>query len=128
MWTIGHLKYPCIYIGNKICQDGYLNFLTIDTITDPIMRGKDTYGRKFLTVKYIIDNYIYLDIYLQKNKLIDNNWITCGNNTLMAYGVSLNQLQYIFIESIMKGKPTILTEKHNPKSDYFLNKELRLFT
>jgi hypothetical protein len=128
MWTIGHLNYPSIYIGNRICSDGYLNFLTMDNLSEPIMRGKDMLGRKFLTVKYIIDNYVFLDIYLQKSKLIDSDWITCGTNTLMPYGESLNPEQFVFIESIMKRRPTTLTYEHNPKSPYYLNKKFRLFT
>ena len=128
MWTIGHRKYPIIYIGDRICSDGYLNFLTMDNLFEPIMRGKDCLGRQFLTVKYTIDNYVFLDIYVQKTKLIDSDWITCGTNTLMPYGMSLNRAQYIFIESIINGKSAILTSEHNPKSPYYLNKQFRLFT
>ena len=128
MWTIGHLKYPSIYIGNRICPDGLLNFLTMDNLSEPIMRGKDILGRKFLTVKYIIDTYVFLDIYLQKSKLIDSDWITCGTNTLMPYGESLNSAQFVFIESIMRRQPTILTEEHHPKSPYYVNKQFRLLT
>ena len=128
MWTIGHLNYPSIYIGNRICPDGLLNFLTMDNLSEPIMRGKDILGRKFLTVKYIIDTYVFLDIYLQKSKLIDSDWITCGTNTLMPYGESLNPAQFVFIESIMRRQPTILTAEHNPKSPYYVNKQFRLLT
>lgn len=128
MWTIGHLKYPSIYIGNRICPDGLLNFLTMDHLSEPIMRGKDTLGRRFITVKYFIDNYIFLDIYLQKSTFIDSEWITCGTNTLMPYGESLTPAQYVFIESIMKMKPTILTAEHYPKSLYYVNKQFRLLT
>ena len=128
MWTIGHLNYPSIYIESRTCSDGYLNFLTMDNLSEPIMRGIDVLGRKFLTVKYIIDTYVFLDIYLQKSKLIDSDWITCGTNTLMPYGESLNSAQFVFIESIMKMKPTILTAEHYPKSPYYVNKQFRLLT
>ena len=129
MWSLGHNKYPRIYIGNRKCKDLLLNFLSYEEITEPIMRGQDHWGRKFLVIKYIINYLVYVDIYLQFTTLWENRWIVCGQitPTLFPYKSILTDQQMGFIESIMLGQNIKLKSSHKPYNKAFEKYTIKLY-
>ncbi len=127
MWCISHNHFPRIYIGNRICKDNLLNFLKKEEITEPIMRGKDHKGRKFLIVKYLIDNHIeIIDVYLQNSPLWETTWIICGNITenLFEKNSVLKNHQIVFIESLFRGNYGIVNDSIKPFNKQFFNKKV----
>lgn len=127
MWCIAHNHFPRIYIGKRTCKDNLLNFLTKEEITEPIMRGKDHKGRKFLIVKYLIDNKIeIIDVYLQNSPLWETTWIVCGNITdnLFEQNSVLRNHQMVFIESLFRGNYGIVNDSIKPFNKQFFNKKV----
>lgn len=127
MWCIAHNHFPRIYIGKRICKDNLLNFFTKEEITEPIMRGKDHKGRKFLIVKYLIDNTIeIIDVYLQNSPLWETTWIVCGNITenLFEQNSILRNHQIVFIESLFRGNYGIVNDSIKPFNKQFFNKKV----
>ena len=128
MWAIGHNQFPRIYIGNRKCKDNLLKFLHKDEITEAIMRGQDSLKRKFLIVKYLIKNKVFIDIYLQNSPLWENNWIVCGNITdnLFPNLSKLTDKQIAIIESIIRGRLVKLSRQHEPYNKLFDGEYIRL--
>ena len=128
MWCIGHTRFPRIYIGNKRCPNNMLNIFKYDEITEPVMRGQDAFKRKFLIVKYLINNKIYVDIYLQKSALWETEWIVAGNitDTVFPYNSRLTNKQIAFIEQIIYGKVLKLTADIMPYNTKLNNQYIQL--
>ena len=127
MWCIAHNRFPRIYIGKRICKDNLLNFFKKEEITEPIMRGTDHKGRKFLIVKYLIDNKIeIIDVYLQNSPLWETTWIVCGDITdnLFEQNSVLRNHQMVFIESLFRGNYGIVNDSIKPFNKQFFNKKV----
>ena len=129
MWKIGHNRFPRIYIGKRTCDENLLNFLKLDEITEPVMRGIDANKRKFLIVKYLVEQFIFVDIYLQETPLWENRWIVCGNITpnVFAKNTYLTNNQIAFIENIIMGKILKLNENHGLYNNYLKERNIRLY-
>lgn len=49
-------KLPVLDIENKMGGTGYIDFIMVDDMTHPIMKGYDCYGRPFLSMKVLVKN------------------------------------------------------------------------
>jgi len=127
MWTLGHQKFPRIFLGKHQCP--FLSFITLDQITEPVMRCINSKGCKCLIVKYLVQGLIYIDFYIQETPLWETRWIVAGgiagnifpNNTL------LTNAQIAFIERIIIGKVEILGDVHLPYTESLDGKMIELF-
>ena len=126
MWSIGFNQFPRIYMDS---EKNIINYIKLEQVTEPIMRGIDYYNRKFLIVKYLINNKIYIDCYLQVSPLWETIWVTCGKmtKTLFPYRQRLTNFQIGFIEQIMQKKILQLKPHHAPYDLIYEGEVIKLY-
>ena len=90
---------PRLDIGNKIGSTNYIDFITVDDMTDNIMIGEDYAGRQFIAIKALYERKgkskeivcTFFQRYSDSNKVIGigtcYNGLTYGlcNNTYVPY-------------------------------------------
>ena len=126
MWKIGFNQFPRIYMDQ---EKNIVNYIQLAQVTEPVMRGIDYYNRKFLVVKYLINNKIYIDCYLQQSALWETSWITCGKmtKTLFPYRERLTNNQIGFIEQIIQKNILQLKPHHAPYDSIYEGQLIKLY-
>lgn len=115
-------------IGNRVGLTDYIDFLREHEITHNLMKGIDTYKRKFIVMKVGIMNpktgklYRLQQVFFQRytNELYD--WMTAtiiGNVEFMySYG-GMNPIQYKMINDLVDGKTIMVEDCHRLSSSNF---------
>ena len=127
MWTLGHKNFPRIFPGKYQCP--YLSFITLDHITEPVMRCTNSKGCKCLIVKYLVQGLIYIDFYIQESPLWETRWIVAGGiaGNIFPNNTILTNAQIAFVERIISGKVEILGSKMKPYTEDLEGKMIELF-
>lgn len=92
-----YLKAPVLDLCGRMSNSGYIDFMTIEDVTAPIMRGFDQWNRPFITLRYS----------LQKEDKTETSVITVHQKykdckTIIASGFKANENTCIF-ERVMNG-------------------------
>ena len=115
-------------IGNRVGLTDYIDFLREHEITHNLMKGVDTYKRKFIVMKVGIMNpktgklYRLQQVFFQRytNELYD--WMTAtivGNVEFMySYG-GMKPIQYKMINDLVDGKTIMVEDCHRMSSPNF---------
>ena len=59
-------NYPELDIGNRCGGTGYIDFITMEEVTNSIMWGRDIYNRYFLVFKLLIEGKIVLQTLFER--------------------------------------------------------------
>ena len=123
-------KYPELDTGNRCGGTGYIDFITMEEVTNSIMWGRDIYNRYFLVFKLLIDGKIVLQTLFQRYSDKKYIWKGCGHgsiNPLLFYSdINIGIPQINLFLKLMKNERVIITQEHNAFSDY-IGKEVYLF-
>lgn len=49
--ALNNLEIPLLDLGSRQSEDGFIDFIVVEDMTSPIMKGEDVYGRPFVAVK-----------------------------------------------------------------------------
>ena len=111
---------PVLNIGRLNGVTDYLDFFTLKQVTHPIMKGTDVFGRKFIVIKCVINNKIFMQTFFQRYSDNTNHWMGCGHATSLIIDTSggMEEIQFKLIADLIMEKRTILEKKHRP--DYYM--------
>ena len=101
--------FDVLDIGNRIGMTGYIDFIDINEITVPVMKGTDTYGRPFFTVcaeilyadgTNVFTFTTFFRRYTEQNSKV---WMACGMyNELITTCGGMNVPQFLFLRDLLK--------------------------
>lgn len=105
-------------LGDRMGSTDYIDFLTQDEVPKNIMKGKDCYGRKFLTMKiggidlndnkFFKSGQVFFERYINEPYIVGANfegmfiWTTGGTRPE----------QYKLINDLVDGKLVIIKDEH----------------
>lgn len=73
---VGWDQLPILDMTNLDTGNDYIDFLTADVLTAPIMKGKDTAERNFVVLRFRIGRKWYCQVIHQRVTSNMNNWVT----------------------------------------------------
>ena len=119
------IEVPTFYPTDNIQDSNYFFFFNIDF---PIIKGIDTYGRKFYSLKLVINGKIINKIIYQRFSFNNYYWIECGQDKIFeSINSSLNDKQINLIINILKKKEPIIQISHEPINKKLINKKIFLY-
>ena len=122
------INVPILDIGNKVGHTEYIDFIPWDTVTSPVMKGTDIFGRKFFVIKMIINDNKIMQTFFQRysnGKL----WMGCGHATMNLIDTcgGMSNEQFELIANIIKFGKAEINENHRPVLETFINNTVELY-
>jgi hypothetical protein len=109
-----HIKYnvPYLYIGDAVGNTSYIDFITQEQVTTPIVYGMDKFDRPFFVIRLVGETETgekihFMDTFFKRYTNNDSHlWISCGwHGKHIMYtegGVSQKQINELY--SLINGK------------------------
>lgn len=108
---------PVLDIGNRQGYTDYIDFLTLEEVTSPVMKGVDMFNRPFVVVKFNVTKPDEVDLelmetFFQRYTIPTNLYQGCGHATPLVFETSggMSHEQFDAVERIIAGEELILTE------------------
>lgn len=124
-----NLDIDKIDIGNKKGSTDYIDFITRDYLTTPIIKGQDLFGRYFLTISFIIDGKVGLQTFFQRYTDSQTLWVgaTCGENNLLDTIGGMTLDQTVLIYNLITNGEAIIEDIHKPKELKWVGKKVIIY-
>ena len=127
-------KYPKLNSYERVGWTDYIDYFKFDEVTEPVMVGKDRFGRFYLVIKMMIDNEIFIETFFQRRKgyrgecLSEYLIMGCGHATLLPIETcgGTTKEQFEFIEELLQKGSATLKEIHKPML-CFVDKKVFLY-
>ena len=124
------VSHPVLDVGNMCGSTSYIDFITMEKVTSPIMWGVDSCRRHFIVLKLMIEGKIILQTLFQRYRDDDYLWKGCGHGTpnplLFESNNGIYTPQLTLLLAVMRGKTVRITEEHCGESNY-IGKDVCLF-
>jgi hypothetical protein len=131
MFSINLDKYPILDIGQRCGDTDYIDFIKYDEVTEPVMHGVDKFNRKFVVIKFLVDNKHKLMQTFFQRYTDGYGWMGCGHATINLLDTTGNmdrkEYQSIFLQQIINGETVKLNENHRPTQCEWINKNVTLY-
>lgn len=123
---------PNLDIGRREGSTGYIDFLKWDEVTEPVMKGMDLYGRRFVVVKMNIENedINFMETYFQRYSDLLTKWMSCGHATrkfINTIGTGLDSDQIDLLKRVINKEEVIIEDIHRPWREYYEGKKVKLY-
>lgn len=126
-------KYPVLDIGRKRGHTDYIDFISEDEVTSPIMIGVDIYRRPFVVMKILAEDsddktITFMQTFFQRYSDDYNGlWVGCGHGgrQLLETSGGMKHDQFVFLNKLVNGE--VLNEVPRPVYDDNTNKNYRLY-
>ena len=117
-----HIK--TLDVSNDEGYTGYIDFITLDKMVEPIMRGMDKYNRRFIAIKMTIINKKLFQTFFQRYTESEVMWMGAGHYGwhLIATEGGMEACQFKLIEDIIHDKIVIVNKEHRPNDPDFIDK------
>ena len=117
------VENPLLDIKNRKGSTGYIDFVTMEEVTSPIMWGVASCRRHFIVLKLLIDwKMIVLQTLFQRYTDDEYLWKGCGHGTpnplLFESHNIIGVPQITLLLSVMRGETVKIKEEHNNLSNY----------
>lgn len=118
MANIMKKNYPILDIGDRYGTTGYLDFITFNDLSAPVMKGYDHFKRPFFVISAIItksdgSTIKTIETFFQRYDDFKNLWHGCGHDgpyfLSTQGGMKINQVY--FIEKLLENNKVDLTEE-----------------
>mgnify|MGYP001264195569 CR=1 FL=1 len=132
MKNITTKDFPRLDTKNRKGHTDYIDYIFIEEITNPIMKGVDCYNRPFIVLKCMIDDEIYGQTFFQRYTDNFNLWMGCslyGAKPFIDTVGGMTKHQALLLTNIINKEPTIIDENHKPtynNGKSLINKSVRL--
>jgi hypothetical protein len=113
-----------LYTADNEGYTGYIDFITLDKMVEPIMRGSDKYKRCFIAIKMNIDNKKLFQTFFQRYTDSEGMWMGAGHygwHIIETYG-GMDAAQFKLIEDIIHDKIVKVNKEHRPNDIDFIDK------
>jgi len=106
---------PILDIRNRQGSTDYIDFLTYDEVTSPIMTGVDVFNRRFIVIKAKIEGIDtkFMQTFFQRYTDGDL-WISDFRNNFIETVGGMTVDQMLLIQDLLDGEEVVIEEKHNP--------------
>ena len=111
-------------VNKNECYTGYIDFITLEKMVEPIMRGIDKYKRRFIAIKMNIDNKKLFQTFFQRYIDSEEMWMGAGHygrHLIETYG-GMEADQFKLIEDIIHDKVVKINSEHRPNDIDFIDK------
>ena len=118
------LDVPILDIGDRQGDTDYIDFLTLDEVTEPVMKGIDKFSRKFIVVKFMVDEEKLMQTFFQRYTE-GSLWMGCGHSTrnLIDTQGGIKEEQEHFIRELINNGSAEILEAHYPSFNMDINKK-----
>ena len=110
---------PILNIKNRFIGD-YIDFITLDEVIYPIMKGLDSYNRPFIVIKMMIEGTLIMQTFFRR--YIDGyQWQGCGHatqNLLVETSGGMKEDQIQLISDIINERNIKIKMEHRPTNSY----------
>lgn len=127
------VENPLLDIKNRKGATDYIDFITMEEVTSPIMWGVDRFIRHFIVLKLLIDGKIILQTIFQRYNDNEYLWRGCGHGTLNPLlfepNIHIGRPQITLLLAVMRGETVKITEENCGRSNYinYIGKDVCLF-
>ena len=132
--NIYYNNFPVLNVGKRIGATDYIDFITKEEVTHPVMIGIDFFRRKFIVIKAIVDNKICIQTFFQRYSDDSELWMGANirGNCYELLGTigGVKYIQAKLLKDIVDGKIIKITEEHNPScnlTNSIINKNVMLY-
>ena len=110
----------------------YIDFLKWEEVTEPVMKGMDLFGRRFVVVKMSIENedINFMETYFQRYSDLFTKWMACGHATrkfINTIGTGLDSDQIDLLKRVINKEEVIIEDIHRPWREYYEGKKVKLY-
>jgi hypothetical protein len=135
-------KHPVLDVGDRVGDTEYIDYIKVEEMTSPVMRGVDRYNRKFVVLKLLIGDKVVLQTFFQRFTNVEYfllnweagdarpQWRGCGNwspNTLLCSShEDVGDPELAFLLKVMKGNIERITDDLH-FTPYYLGKYIYLY-
>lgn len=106
-------EYPVLELGLRDSGYSYIDYLSLDDVTSPIMHGSDRYNRPFIVIKFIDSSgSLYMQTFFQRYSNESKLWMGCGHATaefLYTTG-GIDEDQIALLDELIAGQTIRCTE------------------
>ena len=122
------LECPNLDLGEREGWTQYIDFITWDEVIAPVMKGIDCTGRKFIVIKFIVNQTRIMQTFFQRYTG-GSGWMGCGHATTNLIDTSggLRDNQAEFIRNVIEEKRPILTEDLSPCLEMLIDYPVDLY-
>lgn len=125
-----NLNVPMLDVGDRIGDTDYIDYIKLDELICPVMKGIDLLLRPFIVIKFVIEGQIRHQTFFQRYTNNEHFWITSntfGTIPLMdSYGgMKMNQEE--FLKSLIENGHKTITYDIYPILESDLGKQVDLF-
>ena len=109
--------YPILDIGDREGHTEYLDFINVNELKYPIMKGYDCNFRMFIIIKVIISGKMYAQIFFRRYIDDDNFWMGCMVWGAFPFITTLGGMQLYqakLLQEILKGSIVRILPEHRP--------------
>ena len=104
--ALRNLEIPVLDLGQRYSEDGFIDFITVEDMSSPIMKGEDIYGRPFVAVKLQTKHTIsgetaeMVGTFFQRYDNDFHTWAyaSCYNPSLLYYNSRVYSFHYDFLQ------------------------------
>ena len=119
---------PILNIEDRIGYTQYIDFIKWDEFTNPIIKGYDIFGRKFVVIKMIINDIKIMQTFFQRHSF-GRLWMGCGHATVNLIDTSsgMSNEQFNLISQIINKEKVKIRSEHRPVLDSFIDNYVVLY-
>ena len=102
-----------LYIGDRVGETQYIDFLSWEEVEEPVMKGYDVYGRKFFVIKMLVLNQRIMQTFFMRYS--DGiGWMGCGHATKNLIDTSgcMSDIQIQLIQDIINNQIIVIYIYH----------------
>jgi hypothetical protein len=122
------IDVPYLNIGSRVGYTDYIDFLTWNEVTSPVMKGTDVYGRNFIVLKMIINDKKIMQTFFKRYSR-GTCWMGCGHattNLISTYG-GMNEEQAHFLRELIQQGENIIDIDINPEFESFIGNKVYIY-
>lgn len=104
---IGEKELPILDLGKKVGHTDYIDFVRVDDVSAPIMRGVDVYRRPFVTIRVIDRETNKMGVHTLFRRYTDeisNTWC-CGSCYKNIIGSYIRDFEREYLNRLFKHEP-----------------------
>ena len=125
---------PILDIGTRTGHTDYIDFIKLDEVRYPVMKGTDLYNRPFVVVKFMVirngKHELQMETFFQRYTIGDSLIQGCGHATsnLLRTEGGMTNTQIDLVNDVINGKTVTLTADHRPFQPLVENTTVSLYT
>ena len=123
---------PFLDTKGRVGPTGYVDYINVDELTHPIMKSYDTYNRRIIVMKFIIEDTIFIQTFFERYHNYEALWMSGvvggGNhfNLIETYsGVTRHQARLLL--DISLGNIVKIDADHYMEHKKFIGKHVMLY-